>query len=970
LLAVLLLCAFLGAAAERTPWTSSRITGSPEPPSPYTIEPAFPNLKFDNPVELVRAPGSDRLFVMELNGKVFSFPNRRDVARPDLFADLKADLEGVHQSYGMVFHPGFATNRFVYLCYVLKPKTPDGTRVSRFKVLDTDPPRIDPKSEKILITWLSGGHNGGSLHFGPQDGFLYISTGDAEAPSPPDALDTGQDLSDLLASILRIDVDREDPGRAYRVPPDNPFVDTPGARPENWAYGFRNPWKMAFDPATGALWVGDVGWDVWELVHRVERGGNYGWSIMEGSQPIKPDGQRGPTPIQPPIAQHSHVEARSITGGYVYHGQRLPELAGQYLYADWITGKMWSLPTRIAQPVPREIAHTDIQIICFGVDHADELYVVGYEGGIHRLVPNPATQSPHPFPRRLSETGLFASVPAHQPAPGVVPYRIQTELWADGATAERFVAIPGDGRLGVETRMDRMRGWIRGAWTHPRDAVLAKTLSLELEQGNPATRRRLETQLLHYDGGKWNAYTYVWNDEQTDATLAPPQGDERTFVVQDKAAPGGQRRLDWRFASRTDCLVCHMAKAATVLGFKPQQLDREVHHGGKAENQVQVLERLGLFLEPVKQPKLPKPTHPEIAALERRARDYLHVNCAHCHQTGGASAATIDLNVETAPDRMKLFGAPPTQGLFGIENATLLTPAEPYHSVLLYRMAKLGSGHMPHLGSSLVDADGVRLVRDWIAALPRNAAGHDGSPSDDHQQVRQSLDRLQENAGKDRVAMVAVIDRFLESTSGALALALALDDPARSLPQAVRAAAVARGAGHAAPSVRDLFERFIPDDQRVVKLGTTIQPEQVLSLQGDAARGRKLFFAEGGAQCALCHTVKGEGRSVGPDLSDVGKRLDRAALLRSLTEPSRDIAPEWVVQHVDLRDGTTISGFVIRRTQEEFVIRDATGADQRIPADKVNRLTASQLSLMPEGLLANLTAQEAADLVEFLAALK
>src|SRR5262245_44262993 len=246
----------------RTPWTTSRLTGSPDPPHPYKIEPAFPKLTFTNPLLLTHAPGTDRLFVAEHAGKIFSFRNDPACDKADLFLDAAAELhswdkdkiKGVGAVYALSFHPRFAETRYCYVCYVLDPKNrgdklPDGTRVSRFRVTDADPPRCDPGSEKVIITWLAGGHNGCDMHFGP-DGFLYISTGDGTDPNPPDALDTGQDLSDLLSSILRIDVDHQENGKPYAIPPDNPFVTTPKARPEIWAYGFRNPWRMSFDRAT------------------------------------------------------------------------------------------------------------------------------------------------------------------------------------------------------------------------------------------------------------------------------------------------------------------------------------------------------------------------------------------------------------------------------------------------------------------------------------------------------------------------------------------------------------------------------------------------------------------------------------------------------------------------------------------------------------------------------------------------
>ena len=289
-----------GAALERrVPWIGSKIAGTPDPPPPYAVEPAFPHLKFDFPVVLVRAKGTGRLFLGDLRGRIYSFPNDPGCKKADLALELGKVYPDLTASYGLTFHPDFDKNRLVYICYVRKNDSPDGSVVSRFTVSRTDPPVIEPRSEQVILKFYSGGHNAGCLEFG-NDGYLYISTGDASVPSPPDVMMTGQDCSDLLSSVLRIDVDHAVAGKPYRIPSDNPFVNTAGVRPEIWAFGFRNPWKMSFDRATGDLWLGDVGWELWELVFRVKRGGNYGWSVMEGPQPVNVEAKRGPAPISPP----------------------------------------------------------------------------------------------------------------------------------------------------------------------------------------------------------------------------------------------------------------------------------------------------------------------------------------------------------------------------------------------------------------------------------------------------------------------------------------------------------------------------------------------------------------------------------------------------------------------------------------------------------------------------------------------
>ncbi len=573
----------------RVPWTSSRFAGTPDPPPPFTVALAFPKLKFEFPVVLVPAQGTSRLFVGELKGRVYSFLDDPAEQTPRLALDLNKVHPDFSALYGLVFHPRFQTNRYVYICYVRRNDVPDGSVVSRFTVSRTEPPVIDPQSEQVILNFWSGGHNGGCLVFG-KDGYLYISTGDGASPSPPDPKMTGQDCSDLLSSILRVDVDRSQPGSAYSIPADNPFKDLAGVRPEIWAFGFRNPWRMSFDRKTGDLWVGDVGWELWELVDKVERGGNYGWSVVEGPQPVNVEARRGPTPILPTTKAHPHSEAASITGGYVYRGTGLPELTGAYIYGDFQTGIIWALRETGGKVTwQTELARTPLHLVAFAETDGGELLLVDHDRThqIYRLVPSPPSTSRNTFPRKLSESGLFASMREGRPAPGVLRYEINSELWSDGAVAERFLAIPGSGTIGVDGQ---------GFWQFPEGSVLARTVSLELEPGKRESRRRVETQILHRESEAWRPYSYLWSDGQDDAELVDAGGATHTIT---DGAPQPHKRT-YRVPARSECVLCHnpwVEKKTTVFGIQSAsplgvniaQLNKPIKHSGHGTNQLAVL---------------------------------------------------------------------------------------------------------------------------------------------------------------------------------------------------------------------------------------------------------------------------------------------------------------------------------------------------------------------------------------------
>jgi uncharacterized repeat protein (TIGR03806 family) len=721
---------------RRTAWTTSKVIGSPDPPPPYRTVRAFPRLTFFEPLDMAAAPGSNRLWVAERKGRILSFVPDRETAKADVALELAgkdATGQSVPQTiYGFTLHPRFGDNGYLYVTWIpdgSREGIPTGTRVSRFTARG-QPPVVDRNSEQVILEWPNGGHNGGCLKFGP-DGMLYIVTGDGSGIA--DEFQIGQDLSSILGKLLRIDVDRPDPGKGYGIPDDNPFVARKEARPETWAYGLRQFWRYNFDPSTGDLWGGEIGQDLWEMVLRIERGGNYGWSVQEGMHPFRPERKMGPTPILQPVVEHPHSDFRSITGGYVSRGSRLPELAGHYIYGDFDTGRVWAFqPQAPSQPVlnHRELARTSLRIVSFGEDAQGELYLVDFTGGgLHQLVKNDQSDDSASFPRKLSETGLFASTRDHQVAPGLIAYSVNSQLWSDHATKERFLAIPGTGQIGFDTvTYPQPSPGATPGWAFPDGTVLVKTFSMELERGNPASRKRLETRLLHlqqlpgtqeYGDQYWRGYTYVWNDEQTDAELLRTEGLDKTLHVKvgDKVV-----EQNYRFPSRTECVLCHTNAAKFALGASTIQLNRDHDYGGVAANQLATFDHLGLFKEPLPKPlsELPKLANYEDRSqpLEARARAYLHANCAHCHVKWGGGNAEFKLVATLPLAELGIANVPPGHGGFGLANPRILAPGKPDESVLLHRMALTGLGRMPHIGSRVPHDAAIELVREWIRQLP------------------------------------------------------------------------------------------------------------------------------------------------------------------------------------------------------------------------------------------------------------
>jgi quinoprotein glucose dehydrogenase len=391
-----------GAAAPVQAQTFNGIATKPLPG--VVIERAFPNLKITRPVVLTHAgDGSGRLFVCTQQGMVSAFPNRQDVneEQVETFLDISSkvdyeDKENEEGLLGLAFHPRYAENGEFFLYYTIKDP-PHTSIISRFRVSKDDPNRADPMFEEEILRipqpyW---NHNGGTILFGP-DGYLYIGLGDGGAANDPHG--NGQNLKTLLGSILRIDVDHKDRDLNYAIPKDNPFVGRNDARGEIWAYGIRNIWRMAFDRKTNVLWAGDVGQNLWEEIDLIVRGGNYGWNLREGAHPFAENGGRPRRDLIDPVWEYHHDIGKSITGGNVYRGQKVPPLAGKYLYADYVSGLVWALDydlqakkvkaNYVIQPA-ESLPLKNMPVITFGEDEEGETYFTDSFGVIYRFVARP-----------------------------------------------------------------------------------------------------------------------------------------------------------------------------------------------------------------------------------------------------------------------------------------------------------------------------------------------------------------------------------------------------------------------------------------------------------------------------------------------------------------------------------------------------------------------------------------------------
>ncbi|MEM7235213.1 MAG: PQQ-dependent sugar dehydrogenase, partial [Planctomycetota bacterium] len=662
--------------------------------------PAFPNLSFDQPVYIAWAPGDSSLvYVVEHPGTIRRFANDAGTTTSEVFLDLTDRVSSATQEEGLIgfaFHPDFPATPHIYVHYSLI--SPRRSRLSRI-TLGGDG-LGDPSTETTFLEFSQpfGNHNGGMLAFGP-DGKLYISVGDGGSANDPQ--NNAQDRSNLLGNMLRLNDDGS-------IPDDNPFVGTAGVRAEIWAYGLRNPWRFSFDRETGEIWLGDVGQSAFEEIDIIERGANYGWRLFEGEREnINPSGLEFSS-FAEPVHTYGRSVGASVTGGYVYRGTAYPSLVGKYIYGDFSSGRVFALTSVGGDVIQDEELFTMSRPSSFGEDPDGEIYICSFGGSLFRLEASEDEVEPESPPANLSETGLFSDLSSLDPSPGLIEYSVNWSFWSDGATKRRWIALPGSARIGFSEAT---------AWNFPVGTVIVK----HFELAGADTSIRVETRVLVRSLSSWDGYTYQWNDAGTDAALV---NEATTADYEVATADGGTETQTWSFPAG-QCSRCHTDVAGFVLGVGTAQLNRDHDYVLLADNQLRAWNHISLFdadlFEGVDDnPAIyaALPNENEEGTATERARAYLDVNCAMCHQPDGPTTSTLDLRFDTAESDLQALDVVPVGETFGLETPRLVTPGTKEASTLWLRMGTTDEGtRMPPVSILNVDEAGVDLIGEWIDSL-------------------------------------------------------------------------------------------------------------------------------------------------------------------------------------------------------------------------------------------------------------
>lgn len=645
-------------------------------------------------VDLVQHPTQETTwFLASQRGQVVRFKSDADAPAWTTVLDVSKRLRLESSESGLVsfaVHPKFARNGLAFAVY----STTDAagrfvSRLSRFRQVDGE---FGQEEVLLDIPQLSAQHTGNHILFGP-DGFLYYAVGDDRQTDI-----NAQDPGTLKGKVLRLDVDHVDGQRStpYSIPADNPFVES-GA-PEVYAIGLRNPWRLSADLASGEITVADVGQDSREEIDILEAGANYGWPMREGTlcfreDPCDVDG------VTDPAAEVNHPAASSIVAGHVITGSGTKELNGRYLFADFISGSLYS--ANLEDPggdLHQELEGSfNIPTLTQGRDGT--IYVLRYEGdgdegGVYRVEDNVKQESA--FPKRLSGTACVDMATPTRPAAGTIAFSPIAPLWSDGAEKLRAFALPPDYGIVLDDA---------GDFFFPDGSVLIKHFMFD--------GAFVETRLMMRHEGTWTGYSYRWREDQSEAYLVE-QGTDAVLA-------NGRA---WHFPSRSECNRCHTRAAGYTLGLELSQLD---HVDAEGSNQIDGLidgdffamgpDALSLLRDQV--PSLPDPAGRE--PLAARARAYLHANCSNCHRPSGPGRGDMDMRFTASYDAFNACNEKPrVTRLWDLGNwgkQYLVVPGSKQDSTLYLRLTLQGLFRMPPLASEVIDSHGAGLVGDWIDSL-------------------------------------------------------------------------------------------------------------------------------------------------------------------------------------------------------------------------------------------------------------
>lgn len=746
---------------------------TPDPPTPggatvtYTVQDAFPNLTFNDPVKMLELP-DDKLMVFGKSGYAWVFENDSATTTKTLVLDINSQtqINADGGLLGAVLHPeygqaGSPNRSYFYVWYRYHPiGNAQGEkafmRLSRFS-MNNEQTFVDPSSEFVLIQQYDrqNWHNGGDMFFDPE-GFLFLAVGDEGGAN--DQYNRTQSISDwFFGGVFRLDVDmrggsishpiRRQPSngasppsgwpnsfsQGYYVPNDNPWLDPNGGILEEfWAIGTRSPHRMTYDPPTGDIWIGDVGQGSREEISRVFVGANLQWPYREGNI-AGPKAK--PTPLigydQLPVYAYPRSFGQCVIGGYVIRGNKYPELNGKYIFADHETQNIHTLelsPFGTAQNVqfllnvPAEGTGGKDGISSFSMTSDGTLYILDLygtdlDGGkVRKLVR--VQNGVAPPPTMLSQLGVFSDLATLQTAAGIIPFTVNSPLWSDRAEKRRWMAVPNDGSF--DSPAERIGFDADDKWAFPAGTVMIKHFELPVNESDPTQTVRLETRFMIYkNSGEAYGLTYRWNATGTDAYLVD---DEEVGEYTITRADGSSYEQTWNFPSRQQCMTCHTTASGFALGLKAHQLNGDFTYPatGVTANQLETMAHLGMFDQPlpeVSDLRRAKPLHDLTASAEERVMAYLDANCSSCHRPNGVSAA-FDARFST-PLAAKGLVNEPTIGMNSPAGRYVVVPGDTLASELWVRDSRPNAvpNSMPPMGKEITHEAYMSVLTEWIMTL-------------------------------------------------------------------------------------------------------------------------------------------------------------------------------------------------------------------------------------------------------------